>query len=96
MQISVNGLLFGYGHNVSHVVSNGYLVHAHPFPEIYYFLQGDVDVLLSGVEYHMAPHTLMLYPPGRITASGSIRKRPMNASRCIWIQTFYPLSGGRS
>ena len=64
MQISVYGLLFGYGHNVSHVVSNGYLVHAHPFPEIYYFLQGDVDVLLSGVEYHMAPHTLMLYPPG--------------------------------
>lgn len=64
MQISVNGLLFSYGHNVSHVVSNGYLVHAHPFPEIYYFLQGDVDVLLSGVEYHMAPHTLMLYPPG--------------------------------
>lgn len=64
MQINVNELFFSYGHNVSHVISDGYLVHSHSFPEIYYFLRGDVDVLLSGVEYHMKPHTMLLYPPG--------------------------------
>ena len=38
-------------HNISHVSSDHFLIHSHPFYELYYFLSGDVHFLYDGIEY---------------------------------------------
>lgn len=50
-------------HNISHMRSENYLIHSHPFYEFYYFLSGDVYVLYDGTEYVMQPHTFIIFVP---------------------------------
>lgn len=50
-------------HNVSHVTSDHYLIHSHPFYELYYFISGDVHFIYGGTEYVMQPHTLIVVAP---------------------------------
>lgn len=55
--------VYSISHNISHVVSDGYLIHSHPFYELYYCSGGDVDYLISGVEYKLKPNTVILIVP---------------------------------
>ena len=55
--------IYHVAHNISHVPSENFLIHSHPFYEFYYFLRGDVHILYDGVEYEMAPHTLVVFVP---------------------------------
>ena len=50
-------------HNISHVTSENYLIHSHPFYELYYFLSGDVHLLYNGAEYILHPHTFVIFIP---------------------------------
>ena len=50
-------------HNISHLSSEDYLIHSHPFYEFYYFISGDVYVLYDGTEYMMQPNTLAIFVP---------------------------------
>ncbi len=55
--------VYSLAHNVSHIMSDGYLIHSHPFYELYYFSEGDVDYLISGVEYKLKPDTMVVIMP---------------------------------
>lgn len=50
-------------HNISHEMSDHYMIHSHPFYELYYFVSGDVKFIYSGAEYVMQPHTLIVVAP---------------------------------
>ena len=45
------------------MASQGYMIHAHPFYELYYFVRGEVDYLLSGVERQLRPGTMLVILP---------------------------------
>ena len=45
----MDSALYSFSHTRSQVASQGYMIHAHPFYELYYFVRGEVDYLLSGV-----------------------------------------------
>lgn len=38
-------------------------IHCHNIFEIYYFIEGDVDYLVEGKQYHPTPHSLILLSP---------------------------------
>ena len=55
--------VYSIAHNISHISSDGYLIHSHPFYELYYCIEGDVDYLISGVEYKVKPNTMIVIMP---------------------------------
>lgn len=59
----IDSEVYSLAHNISHIKSDGYLIHSHPFYEMYYFVEGDVDYLLSGVEYKLKPNTMVVIVP---------------------------------
>ena len=59
----VHSAVCSLSHNVSHVTSDHYLIHSHPFYELYYFVSGDVHFIYGGTEYVMQPHTLIVVAP---------------------------------
>lgn len=56
--------LYSFSHSLSQVASPGYMIHAHPFYELYYFVRGEVDYLLSGVERQLRPGAMLVILPG--------------------------------
>ncbi len=69
-------LTYHIAHNVSHVPSENFLIHSHPFYEFYYFLSGDVHILYDGVEYEMSPHTLVVFVPHAFHGIHVLSKEP--------------------
>lgn len=55
--------VYSLAHNISHIVSGEYLIHAHPFYELYYCVGGDVNFLVSGVEHKVKPDTMIIIQP---------------------------------
>ena len=55
--------LYSVAHDISHVQSENFLIHSHPFYELYYFISGDVRFLYDGAEYSMEPDTLIIIVP---------------------------------
>lgn len=55
--------VYSIGRTVTHHVSDGYMIHSHPFYELYYCVSGEASYLLEGVEYTLKPDTLLLIPP---------------------------------
>ena len=55
--------MYSFSHSMSRVASQGYMIHAHPFYELYYFIRGEVDYLLSGVERTLRPGAMLLILP---------------------------------
>jgi len=55
--------LYSISHSATHTVSDGYMIHSHPFYELYYCVSGETSYLLAGVEYSLKPDTLLLIPP---------------------------------
>lgn len=49
--------------NASHVRSDRYLVHSHPYYELHYVIGGDVVILYDGREIQVQPHGLTLISP---------------------------------
>ena len=66
MLIDLKSSLYEFSHNISHVVSPEWILHAHDFYELYYFVEGNVDYLLSGTEYSLTPHAIMLISPNTV------------------------------
>lgn len=52
------------GRNLTGYQSGRYSLHCHPQYEIYLFVRGQVDYRVEGVEYHLAPGSLILLSPG--------------------------------
>ena len=50
-------------HDISHVQSENFLIHSHPFYELYYFVSGEVVYLYDGAEYRLKPDTLIIIVP---------------------------------
>lgn len=44
-------------------LSSEYQIHCHNIYEVYYFIDGDVDYLVEGKQYHPTPHSLLLLSP---------------------------------
>ena len=59
----MDSALYSFSHTRSQVASQGYMIHAHPFYELYYFVRGEVDYLLSGVERQLRPGTMLVILP---------------------------------
>ena len=54
---------YSIAHDISHVRSDNFLIHSHPFYELWYFISGDVHFLYAGTEYEMRPDTLIINVP---------------------------------
>lgn len=63
MSTDLRSTTYSLGHNISNKKSEHFLIHSHPFYELWYFLSGDVHFLYAGVEYVMQPHTLIIVAP---------------------------------
>ncbi len=57
------GPSYHMAHNISHIVSENYLIHSHAFYELYYYVSGDVRILYDGAEYVLTPHTFIIFMP---------------------------------
>ena len=40
-----------------------FLLHYHPYPEIYFFISGNADFIIEGATYQMAPGDIIIVPP---------------------------------
>ena len=49
-----------FHHNVTTQQSESYHIHAHEFYEAYFFISGQVDYIVDGIEYHPQPYSLIL------------------------------------
>lgn len=63
MSTDLRSTTYCLAHNISHVTSDNFRIHSHPFYELYYFLTGDVHFTYGGTEYVMQPHTLVVIAP---------------------------------
>ena len=50
-------------HSTTHEHYTDYGIHYHEYYELYYFVEGDVDYMVEGKEYHLTPHSLLLLSP---------------------------------
>jgi quercetin dioxygenase-like cupin family protein len=57
-------------------------LHSHPQPEVYFGLEGDGEVLIDGVPYHLGPG-VALYIPG-----GAVHGVPLATAPLKWFYTF--------
>lgn len=58
--IHYNSASFAIAHKISHVPSDRFLIHSHPYYELHYFLRGDVELIYDGQIIHPQPHGLTL------------------------------------
>ena len=55
--------VYSVAHDISHVLSENFLIHSHPFYELYYFVSGEIRFLYDGAEYELKPDTLIIIVP---------------------------------
>ena len=55
--------IYGAAHDISHVPSENFLIHSHPFYELYYFISGDVKYLYDGAIYDLQPDSFIIVVP---------------------------------
>lgn len=60
MYIQYCSASFDVAQNVSHVQSDRFLIHAHPYYEIHYFVRGDVEMIYDGQIYSLQPNGMTL------------------------------------
>ncbi len=60
-EIMTDMVLFAY--SLSEESSYDYSLHCHNYHELYYFIEGNVDYLVEGRQYHPTPHSLLLLTP---------------------------------
>ena len=51
---------FAIAHKISHVPSDRFLIHSHPYYELHYFIRGDVELIYDGQIIRPRPHGLTL------------------------------------
>jgi AraC-like DNA-binding protein len=52
-----------FEYSYSSKANPNYQIHCHNIYEIYYFIEGDVDYLVEGKQYHPTPHSIILLSP---------------------------------
>ena len=57
----INTDLVSFGYSESTYVMTDYALHCHNFYEVFYFLSGDADYLVEGVNYQPTPGSCLLY-----------------------------------
>jgi AraC-like DNA-binding protein len=60
-EIMTDRVLFSY--TQSEAANDNFQLHCHNYYELYYFIEGDVDYLVEGRQFHMAPHSMLLLTP---------------------------------
>ncbi|MGB8455241.1 MAG: AraC family transcriptional regulator [Anaerocolumna sp.] len=60
-EIMNDRVMFSY--TLSEEINNDYFLHCHNYYELYYFIEGDVDYLVEGRQYHLSPHSMLLLTP---------------------------------
>ncbi|WMJ87509.1 AraC family transcriptional regulator [Anaerocolumna sp. MB42-C2] len=60
-EIKTDRVMFSYSE--SKESSKDYFLHCHNYYELYYFINGDVDYLVEGRQYHLSPHSILLLTP---------------------------------
>ena len=63
---SINTEKVQFSYNCSNESIGTYQIHCHSVYEIYYFIEGDVDYLVEGKQYHPTPHSLILLSPNAL------------------------------
>jgi len=61
----INTDLVSFGYSESTYVMEDYALHCHNFYEVFYFLSGDADYLVEGVNYQPTPGSVLLLSPQR-------------------------------
>ena len=59
----INTDLVSFGYSESTYVMTDYALHCHNFYEVFYFLSGDADYLVEGVNYQPTPGSVLLLSP---------------------------------
>lgn len=59
----INTDLVSFGYSESTYVMEDYALHCHNFYEVFYFLSGDADYLVEGVNYQPTPGSVLLLSP---------------------------------
>lgn len=54
-------VLFSY--TISEESNEDYMLHCHNYYELYYLIDGDVDYLVEGRQFHLEPHSMLLLTP---------------------------------
>lgn len=62
--------------NISHVKTNRFLIHSHPYYELHYFVQGDVEIISSGRIIALEPHGITLFAPNMPHGLRVLSERP--------------------
>ena len=78
MKHDLRSRTYNAAHVISHVRSENFLIHSHPFYEIWYILSGDVHTMYGGTEYAMKPHTLQIYVPNVFHGIHVLSEEPYN------------------
>lgn len=60
-EIMTDRVLFSY--TLSEESNEDYMLHCHNYYELYYLIDGDVDYLVEGRQFHMTPHSMLLLTP---------------------------------
>ena len=60
MYIHFNSGSFAIAHKISHVPSDRFLIHSHPYYELHYFIRGDVELIYDGQIIRPRSHGLTL------------------------------------
>ncbi|QHQ62900.1 helix-turn-helix domain-containing protein [Anaerocolumna sedimenticola] len=60
-EIKTDRVMFSY--TESEETNKDYYLHCHNYYELYYFIDGDVDYLVEGRQYHLTPHSILLLTP---------------------------------
>lgn len=60
-EIKTNRVLFSY--TLSEAANDDFQLHCHNYYELYFLIEGDVDYLVEGRQFHMAPHSMLLLTP---------------------------------
>lgn len=60
---SIHTDLISFGYSESAYIMEEYALHCHNFYEVYYFLSGDADYLVEGINYQPTPGSVLLLSP---------------------------------
>ena len=59
----LNNKVINFNYSSSNEVNKEFKIHYHNIFEVYYFIEGDVDYLVEGKQYHPTPYSLLLLSP---------------------------------
>lgn len=64
-------------------------IHQHDYYEFYFFLEGNINILIDGTETHVVPGDMLIIPPGVLHRPVYLDSDTMYRRFVLWISTEY-------